>query len=259
MQKVSGLRSLLVIQSLRIQYEGRAGDQAQSAALNKVLAFGTNDLYVRNYTSFDEDLKANFDRELSHLGAMEDRYYGVPVKQGAFLHNAISSQQFFIKTKFGISDGPYTFSKDPKVWGLDQGIGWSGSRWIFTSSTITRAVEKHTYGLKLHSPDKSVFIQKILDMLADDTSQICNSFMESCLLEQTRQNLQLHSHLVFMTGGLIALDKCSFYDVQFIFDDNGNPGMIKLSENAHQLLVRRTFDGSLELIQQLDPDSEHNT
>ena len=241
------------------QYGGRAGNQAQSAVLNKVLAFDSNNLYVRDYTSVDEDLKANFDRELSHLGAMEDQYYGVSTQQGAFLHNATSSQEFFIKTKFGISDGSYTFSKDLKVWGLGQGIGWSGSRWILTSSTITRAMEKHRYGLKLTSPDKSVFIQKILDMFADDTSQICNSFQESCLLEQTRQNLQLHSHLVFVTGGLIALDKCSFYHVQFKFDDDGNPRMLKISENSHDLMVRRTFDGPLEVIKQLDPNSEHIT
>ena len=62
-------------------------------------------------------------------------------------------------------------------------------------------MEKHTYGLKLHSPNKSIFIRKILDMFADETSQICNVFVESCLLEQNRQNLQLHSHLVFVTGG----------------------------------------------------------
>ena len=68
------------------QYGGRAGNQAQSAVLNKVLAYDTNNLYVKNYTSVDEDLKANFDRELSHLGAMEDRYYGTPINQGEYLH-----------------------------------------------------------------------------------------------------------------------------------------------------------------------------
>ena len=62
------------------------GNQAQSAILNKVLAYDTNNLYVKNYTSVDEDLKANFDRELSHLGAMEDRYYGTPINQGEYLH-----------------------------------------------------------------------------------------------------------------------------------------------------------------------------
>ena len=62
------------------QYGGRAGNQAQSADLNKVLVFDANKLYVCNFTSVDEDLKANFDRELSHLGAMEDRCYGTPVK-----------------------------------------------------------------------------------------------------------------------------------------------------------------------------------
>ena len=241
------------------QYGGRAGRQAQSAVLNKVLAFDTNNLYARDYTSVDEDLKANFDRELSHLGAIEDQFYGAPPLQGDFLHQAISSQEFFIKTKYGISDGSYSFADGIKVWGLGQGIGWAGSRWCLTSSTIARAMDKHSYGLKLHSPDKSVFIQKILDMFVDDTSQICNTFVKFCLMEQTRRNLQLHSPLVFVTGGLIVLDKCSFYHVKFEFDDDGNPKMLTLEENPSVLQIRRTFDETVEHIKQMDPNSEHLT
>lgn len=123
------------------QYGGRAGKQSQRAVLNKVLAFDTNNLHVRDYTSVDEDLKTNIDRELSHLGAVEDQFYGAPASQGNFLHKAVSSQKFFIETKYGISDGSYSFSSDIKVWCLGQGIGWVGSRWCLTSSTIAHAID----------------------------------------------------------------------------------------------------------------------
>ena len=96
-------------------------------------------------------------------------------------------------------------------------------------------------------------------MFVDDTSQICNSFVNFCIMEQTRQNLQLHSHLVFVTGGLIALDKCSFYHVKFVFDDDGNPRMLSLEENPSDLKICRTFDEFQESIRQMDPDAEDIT
>ena len=235
------------------QFGWRASRQAQSAVISKVLAMDINNLYV------DEDLKANFDHELSHLGACEDQFYGAPPQQGDFLFNATTSQEFFVKTKFGISDGSYTFSPDIKVWGLGQGIGWSGARWILTSSTIAKAMEHRTYGLKLYSPDSRVSIQKLLDMFGDDTSQICNNSTHLPLLEQTRENVQLHSHLVFVTGGLIALDKCSFYHVKFDFDENGKPRMLSLDENQQELLIRSSFQGDVFAIRQMDPSAEHKT
>ena len=96
-------------------------------------------------------------------------------------------------------------------------------------------------------------------MFVDDTSQICNSFANFCLMEQTRRNLQLHSHLVFVTGGLIVLDKYSFYNVKFVFDENGSPRMLSLEENPTELQICRTFDDIKESIKQLDPDKEHIT
>ena len=134
--------------------------QNQSAVLNKVLAFDSNNLYVKDYTSVDEDLKANFDRELCHLVTLEDQCYGASNAQGKFLHRAITSQDFFVKTKYVFSDGSYSFSQQIKIWGLGQGIGWAGSRWCLSSSTIARAMNKNCYGLKLHSPDQSVSIKK---------------------------------------------------------------------------------------------------
>ena len=58
------------------QYGGRKGRQAQSAVLNKLLYYDINNQYVDNYTIVDEDLKANYDRELSTLAGLEARKAG---------------------------------------------------------------------------------------------------------------------------------------------------------------------------------------
>lgn len=48
---------------------GRANRQAESVVLNQLLAYDLNNFQIREYTSVDEDLKANYDRELAPFGA----------------------------------------------------------------------------------------------------------------------------------------------------------------------------------------------
>ena len=67
------------------QYGYRANRQAQSLILNKTLTYDIHRHLAKDFTSVDEDLKACFDRELSHLGSVEDRYYGNSYAHGEFL------------------------------------------------------------------------------------------------------------------------------------------------------------------------------
>ena len=83
------------------QCGGRHGKQAQSAVLNKVLIFDITRHLFKPLISVDEDLKANYDRELAHLGAMEDRYVGLTHEHGEYLVRTTREQQFFVKTGFG--------------------------------------------------------------------------------------------------------------------------------------------------------------
>ena len=160
----------------------------------------------------DEDLKANFDRELSHLGALEDRYYGNSHKHGDYLFQTTTKQKFHVKTNFGVSNESYSYNDDSKIWGLGQGMGWSGARWLLTSSTIDRIMNAECIGVLLQSPDGKISISSLMSMFVDDAAQLCNKFQypNTNIREQTQSNLQLHSDLVYMTGGKLAHDKCLF-------------------------------------------------
>ena len=143
------------------QFGYRANRQAQSLILNKTLTYDIHCHLAKDFTSVDEDLKACFDRELSHLGAVEDRHYGNSFEHGEFLTKTTTGMKFFVKTSFGVSD-----------WGLGQGIGWSGARWTLTSSTIDRCMINECKGLRLSSPDNTVQLRKLLSQFCDDLAQI---------------------------------------------------------------------------------------
>jgi len=79
------------------QYGGRANKQAQSLILNKTLVYDINRHLAKDFSSVDEDLKACYDRELAHLGAVEDRYYGNTYQHGKFLTETTKGQFFLLR------------------------------------------------------------------------------------------------------------------------------------------------------------------
>ena len=240
------------------QYGGRANKQAQSLILNKTLVYDIQRHMAQDFSSVDEDLKACYDRELAHLGAVEDRYYGNSYEHGKFITETTKGQQFFVKTKFGISDKCYKYTDDNKVWGLGQGIGWSGSRWTLTSSTIDRCMEKTCNGLLLKSPDNTVVVKKMLAMFVDDLAQLCNQHPNKSVLQQTIHNVQTHADLVYVTGGSLALPKCKFYLVEFYFDEDGEAHVYRKQDRPTTLSIKDPVDDKMIDLQHYDPFQSHD-
>ena len=238
------------------QYGGRANCQAHSEVLNKIVSFDLSTLMLKPYTCVDEDLKANYDRKLAPLGALEDRTYGGSHQHGKYICATTMSQQFHVKTKFGISEKFYSYSHDKKIWGLGQGIGWAGARWTITSSTFETYMKKYGKGFVVSSPDSSSTTERLLGMFVGDTCQFCNVNIED-LLQQTSTNLQEHSDVVFTIGGLFALFKCLYNFVQYSFDGNDEQRILSKAENTKDLHVHMINSNTMVCIDQLDPDNPH--
>ena len=95
-----------------------------------------------------------------------------------------------------------------------------------------------------------------MSMFVDDVAQLCNSFTHpnTSLIEQTTYNLQLHSDLVYTTGGKLAHDKCKFYYVQFYFDENGNAKIYDKKQRPTSLFVVDAETEEIVSIKHLDND-----
>lgn len=239
------------------QYGARKNRQPQSLILNKTLTYDINRHTAQNFTSVDEDLKACYDRELSCLGALEDRYYGNSYQHGSFLTQTTTGMKFFVKTSFGTSEKNYSYSDNKRIWGLGQGIGWSGARWTLTSSTISRVMDEECHGLRLRSPDNSVFIKQILAQFVDDLATICNYSPSTSIVNQTNHNIQLHADLVNVTGGMLALDKCKMYLCEFYFDDDGDARIYRMKDRPCAINVKDPLSGKMVPLRQLDPSTPH--
>ena len=101
-------------------------------------------------------------------------------------------------------------------------MGWSGACWLLTSSTIDRIMNFECKGIELENPDGCIKANSLMSMFVDDAVQLCNSFQapHQSIMDQTKQNLQLHSGLVYTNGGKLTHDKCKFYYICFSFNDD---------------------------------------
>ena len=225
------------------QYGGRALRQAQNMVLNRTLIFDITRHIVKPMTCVDKDLKACYDRELAPLGAIEERYFGNSNEHDNYLIQSTQKQQFFVKTNFGISKEAYGYSADNKIWGLGQGIGWSGARWTLTSSVIDKIMNERCKGLQFQSPRRDLKFSKLTHMFVDDLNQFCNTHeIGSDIVKQTQHNVQLHSDLVFTSGGILALDKCKYYHADFFFDDKGESHMFDKDQLPSQMQIQSALD-----------------
>ena len=111
----------------------------------------------------DIDARACYDRIVTSLSGLEGRKWGAPFKLSQFTTKFIESQQFTIRTGFGISNQYYEYSDDKPIQGSGQGIGWAGSRWINSSDTCSDIMKKYCAGVYYHDPRGENEVQKCGD------------------------------------------------------------------------------------------------
>jgi len=162
------------------QFGGRKNRQAQSAVLNKLLYYDINRQSMVEAQYDDIDMKSNYDRELVRLVSAEARVkLGLHKDDAKFMVNFVEKQQFHVKTKYGVSEKHYTYEENENLYGLGQGIAWSGPGWLLSSSTLAECKKKSCVGMVYTSPiNKELEVKKDQDMFVDDMGCGCNKVEE---------------------------------------------------------------------------------
>ena len=242
------------------QFGGRKNKQAQSSVLTTILTFDIHRQLRKEYTFNDDDLRANYDRELAHYSVAETRSQGLSAGAGKMLIDITTQQRFHIRTKNGVSTSFYSYSDDSPVWGLGQGISWAGSCWQFTATSIEKCLQKTCSGAILTNPMNNIRLTPFLKFFIDDTTKICNHTEQySTIMEQTTHNMQKHSNYVSSTGGALALDKCRYYHIKFTFDENHDAQILSNSDNPGNLVILDSISQKQIQIQRVEPNEARRT
>jgi ribonuclease HI len=243
------------------QYGGRKNRQAQSAVLNKILYYDVNRMTMKEAQYDDIDMRSNYDRELARLVAAEARIkLGLHKSDASFMINFVEAQKWHVKTSFGISEESYSYQDEQPMYGLGQGIAWSGPGWLMSSDTVAKSKEFTCRGMRYTSPiDPSFGVEKNEDMFVDDTGCGCNTTKspEVTIMEQAQINLQNHSDYVETTGGSIAADKSHYYHIKWILQ-HGFQILEEDSSSTSELYLKQG-DGIRREIKKLQATLAHKT
>jgi len=121
-------------------------------------------------------------------------------------------------------------------------------------------MNKNCVGIYLCCPEGRFELTKLMDFFIDDTKKICNQIRDGMSLrDQTEFNMQRHTYYIAPTGGSLALDKCTWYQIQFSFDSNGDPYILNKTQLPGEIEVLKNFNGEKVQIKRLEFDQAHRT
>ena len=150
------------------QYCGRNRRQYQSAYINKICYYDISRQQVMECSFLDDDAVACYDRILTELSEVEVQKWRVSKHAAQFTNKFLYNQTFFLKTVNELFSKSYKHSRDCRVQGSGQGIGWSGPRWTASSDTISSIMAEKCTGMEFSDPTGSIVIRRNGDFFVDD-------------------------------------------------------------------------------------------
>jgi hypothetical protein len=198
------------------QYGSRAGREASSLNLLEILKNEIAYFTRKALLSLDNDASSCYDIIIVALSSIINRKYGQ--HRQIVMVNALTLQQakYKLKTELGISDKAYSNCTAFPLYGTGQGSGNSPMIWCFTSSTL------------FESPDRTVTLSFSMVGFVDDSTSTVNDFHNNAatvdsLLARLQIDAQLWNDLLWCSGGMLELPKCSYHFLIFDFDESGTP------------------------------------
>ena len=127
-------------------------------------------------------------------------------------------------------------------------------------------MSKKSTGLQFHDPTEQTTINYIMTGFVDDTTHWINSFSQALqglqsiptLYKDTQQTAQWWEQLLHATGGKLELQKCFYYPIIWIFDEEGTPTLSD-EENNRELVIISSENGQSVQIKKKSPTISHKT
>jgi hypothetical protein len=213
------------------QYGSRAGRDALIPAfleeMKNEICYATR----KSLINFDNDAASCYDRIIPALASLIGRKHGLH-KNVTFVHaTTLAEAKFKLKTSLGVSDEYYENSEAFPIYGTGQGSGNSPAIWCIISSILFECHQEKGHGAYFCTPDQQMSVALSMIGFVDDSTGQVNEFTQNvqptpAFLRNVMQlDAQLWNDLLWLSGGLLELSKCSFHHIHFDFAPDGTPMM----------------------------------
>jgi hypothetical protein len=181
--------------------------------------------------NFDNDTTSCYDLIIPALASLIGRRHGLH-RNIVFVHTrTLKEAKYKLKTILGVSDEFYSHCQFFPIYGTGQGSANSPVIWTIVSSVLFECHEAAGHGAHFTTPDQKMSINLSMVGFVDDSTGQVNKFLNNVqptpaqLASIMQHDAQLWSNLLWLSGGLLELPKCSYHHLHFDFDPTGKPSM----------------------------------
>ena len=132
----------------------------------------------------------------------------------------------FLGTAHGVSPAFFTSTLSSLILGVLQDSRVAPCIWLSISCILLHALSTHTTGFLAMCPCYSKTSKHPGEAFLDDTDLWLTSTSSSSngtLISSMQMVAQLWEHLLYASGGFLAIQKCFYYLVNWCWDHNGFP------------------------------------
>jgi hypothetical protein len=179
--------------------------------------------------NFDNDASSCYHKIIVALSSLIDRKYGQNRHVVMVNANTLGEAKYQLKTGLGVSEAFITHSTAWPLYGTDQCSCNSLMIWCFISATLFDCNQSQANGAILKTSDRRVTITCSMVGFVDDSTGTDNSFGGTTqptpeeLLNKMQHATQLCHDLLWCSGGMLELPKCSYHYLYFDYLPDGTP------------------------------------
>lgn len=235
------------------QYGSMSGKQAQSAVLNKILTYDLIRLTKQDAATSEFDAAANYDRILPAIAMIACQRLGLAKKPAELLYDSLVDLKHQVKTIYGLS-AEYGSTSDHPLYGTGQGSGGSPTFWAVIADILFNSIDSKGAQLVFTDPRRERTSARSEDGYVDDTALGVDGRDEQVIARLTTA-AQRHERILYATGGKLALHKCTWVLMSWIWregeaflqihpeDEDGrctaaSPGQLTLEQSENGQTVR---------------------
>ena len=138
----------------------RPGYSADNVTLIDDLVNEVHRLTFQNLFKLKYDVKVCFDRIINSHAILNCLKFEVPDNIYEMHSTTLRNTEYRVQTALGTSTNYDKHSESDPVHDNGQGVGSSGSNWVYISVPIMRTLDKHEEGCTNVSPDKKIKWEK---------------------------------------------------------------------------------------------------
>jgi hypothetical protein len=202
----------------------------QDASISKVLHNLVCHLTRTPMGQFESDATAFFYCEIMQFVLTCYETTGVPLGPLRMWEQVLYNVIHRVKTGFGTSTDGYSFTDDSPIYGPGQGSKGGPGSCSTATSILIDAMAKLCYGLNFTDPAQQEQYTTTVNMFVDDASNCTNKFLDwlhvppdfTDIVVMPQHDSQTWERLLWTSGGLLNLLKCTYYVLTWIFGDEGH-------------------------------------